>query len=594
MTKARDLSKLLSTSNGKIAGSNLDVSFENISDTGTEGTKVASGTTAQRGSTTGQWRYNSTTGFFEGRNASAFSTLEPTPTIASVDVSEVDSQAGGNQTIVVTGTNFSSGGTIAFVGSSAQFNASTTTFNNATQVTAVAPKSSFLNAQEPYTVKFSSANGIAGSSATGLINVDTSPTWQTASGQLASIQDNATGTHTTVSATDADGDAVVYSIQSGSIPAGTSLNTSSGAISGDPTDVSSATTSNFTLRATANTKTVDRAFSIITNPTLDGTSSAKAVANIATFNGLGTLSTGSHNIWVTLNGAVTAYQQKVFHDGTDTWYLVSPVFATSGLINDSAFAYNNDANNGAFKAIVHGQSSGHNRKVVSTSGTWNYFTGAGFNVQDLIGTALTITDAAGAVPSGHSNSDVTTLSAGTLASYNTVNYYDHVAGSNLASATVTAMRNIVTQLNPKTAWLTITGDDDGNSLASPSSVNWRSNATIASASSGGTPATGYFKNAAGNNFKTMGGQSSANEHMGVSLLTHNEGLFLDSNSSSPSKIFGGTPAFTGGMASGSGYSLGIMPTQYSGEVGGSSTTFTSPLYSSTIGKLNNRLVLLYK
>ena len=32
MTKARDLSKLLSTANGKIAGANLDVSFENISD----------------------------------------------------------------------------------------------------------------------------------------------------------------------------------------------------------------------------------------------------------------------------------------------------------------------------------------------------------------------------------------------------------------------------------------------------------------------------------------------------------------------------------------------------------------------------------
>jgi hypothetical protein len=41
MTKARDLSKLLSTANGKIAGANLDVSFENIADTGTEGTKVA-------------------------------------------------------------------------------------------------------------------------------------------------------------------------------------------------------------------------------------------------------------------------------------------------------------------------------------------------------------------------------------------------------------------------------------------------------------------------------------------------------------------------------------------------------------------------
>ena len=31
MTKARDIANLLSTANGKIAGSNLDVSFENIS-----------------------------------------------------------------------------------------------------------------------------------------------------------------------------------------------------------------------------------------------------------------------------------------------------------------------------------------------------------------------------------------------------------------------------------------------------------------------------------------------------------------------------------------------------------------------------------
>ena len=40
MARNRDLSKLLSTSNGKIGGTNLDVSFENITDTGTAGTKV--------------------------------------------------------------------------------------------------------------------------------------------------------------------------------------------------------------------------------------------------------------------------------------------------------------------------------------------------------------------------------------------------------------------------------------------------------------------------------------------------------------------------------------------------------------------------
>ena len=33
------------------------VSFENIEDTGTAGTKVATGTTAQQGTTTGQWRF---------------------------------------------------------------------------------------------------------------------------------------------------------------------------------------------------------------------------------------------------------------------------------------------------------------------------------------------------------------------------------------------------------------------------------------------------------------------------------------------------------------------------------------------------------
>ena len=263
MTKARDLSKLLSTANGKIAGNNLDVSFENISDTGTEGTKVASGTTAQRGSTTGQWRYNTTTGFFEGRGASDFNSLAPTPTITSSDISEVDSTAGGNQTVVITGTNFSSGGTVAFVGSSATFNASTTTFNSATQVTAVAPKSSFLNAQEPYTIKFTSSSGNAGSSASGLINVDSAPTWTTNAGSLGSIAENATGNHFTVAASDAESDTIAYTLQSGSL-AGLSLNSSTGVISGDPTDVNSATTNNFTIRATAGGKTSDRAFSYIT------------------------------------------------------------------------------------------------------------------------------------------------------------------------------------------------------------------------------------------------------------------------------------------------------------------------------------------
>ena len=113
MTKARDLSKLLSTGNGKIAGSNLDVSFENISDTGTEGTKVASGTTAQRGSTVGQWRFNSTNGKFEGRDANGFKELDSSPTIANISPT---TSFTANQNITITGTNFQTGVTVKFIG----------------------------------------------------------------------------------------------------------------------------------------------------------------------------------------------------------------------------------------------------------------------------------------------------------------------------------------------------------------------------------------------------------------------------------------------------------------------------------------------
>ena len=53
-----------------------------------------------------------------------------------------DSQAGGNQTFVITGTNFVSGDVVSFVGSDASsFNATTTTVNSVTQITAVVPKS---------------------------------------------------------------------------------------------------------------------------------------------------------------------------------------------------------------------------------------------------------------------------------------------------------------------------------------------------------------------------------------------------------------------------------------------------------------------
>src|SRR5210317_2551724 len=175
MTKARDIA---------------DFKFENITDTGTEGTKIATGTTDQRGSTQGQIRFNSTTGLAEYYTGTAFKSIDTPPTVSSLDVTEVDSQAGGNQTIVITGSGFRSGATVTFVGASGtDFNASTVTVNSDTQITAVAPKSSFLNAQEPYGVKVTNVGGLSSTLAS-QINVDNNQTWTTSAGSLGNVIEN--------------------------------------------------------------------------------------------------------------------------------------------------------------------------------------------------------------------------------------------------------------------------------------------------------------------------------------------------------------------------------------------------------------------
>jgi hypothetical protein len=239
----------------------------NIVDSGTEGTKVAAGTTAQRGSTTGQWRYNTTTGFFEGvGTGGAIASLEPDPVISSIDDTEVDTATGGNQTFVVTGNSFTTGGTISFIGNDGTtFNASTTTHNSATQQTAVVAKSSFVNSKEPYDIKFTSSGGKFGI-LENIINVDNAPNWNTASGNVGNVLEGTAISPTIqLSATDPEGDSVTYSETTSNLSgAGFSLS-SSGAITGTAGTVSGDTTTNFTARATAGSKTTDRNFNIITN-----------------------------------------------------------------------------------------------------------------------------------------------------------------------------------------------------------------------------------------------------------------------------------------------------------------------------------------
>jgi len=266
MTKARDISKLLSTANGKIAGANLDVSFENISDSGTAGTKVASGTTGQRGSTAGQIRFNTTTGLAEYYTGSEFKLLDSPPTISSVSPSFVNTDTAGNITFTISGSNFQSGAVVKFIANDAtELTASTVTVNSSSSLSAVIARSSFINAKEPYDIKVINISGLF-ANLDNQINVDLTPAWSTASGSLGTFLKQSS-VSVSVLATDADSDAITYSVASGSLPTGLSLNSSTGAITGTAPNVASDTTNTFTLRATANGVSVDREFSITTSLT---------------------------------------------------------------------------------------------------------------------------------------------------------------------------------------------------------------------------------------------------------------------------------------------------------------------------------------
>ena len=102
------------------------------------------------------------------------------------------------------------------------------------------------------------SSGLSGTLAN-QINVDNNPTWTTASGSLGNVIEIFQNNNATAS------DEGAISIQLRLVHySGLSLNSSTGAITGTPSAVSSDTTSSFDLRATAGGKTADRSFSIVT------------------------------------------------------------------------------------------------------------------------------------------------------------------------------------------------------------------------------------------------------------------------------------------------------------------------------------------
>ncbi len=178
------------------------------------------------------------------------------PTITGISPSVLDNNAGN---IVITGTNFKDSSTPPFVdainsSTGAIVTANSVTFTSATSVTA----NFTLPVDGTYFLRLENNDGIACRSGTALLTVSDAPAWTTAAGSLGTV--SAAGTiNFTVAATNA----TTFGVQSGALPGGASLNTSTGAITGTESGSTATTTYTFTIRATdAEGQTADRQFTI--------------------------------------------------------------------------------------------------------------------------------------------------------------------------------------------------------------------------------------------------------------------------------------------------------------------------------------------
>ena len=177
------------------------------------------------------------------------------PTITSISPSTITNSASN---IVITGTNYVITPLIEIISTSGKvYFPNTVTRDSATQLTVNAT----IADDGTYFIRIENPDGLAVRSSTALLTVSDAPTWSTASGSLGSVAQGGSFSATVSATSDST---VSYSVTSGSLPTGLSLNSSTGAITGTESGSDTAeTVYNFTITATDNeSQTADRAFSI--------------------------------------------------------------------------------------------------------------------------------------------------------------------------------------------------------------------------------------------------------------------------------------------------------------------------------------------
>jgi len=233
---------------------------------------IPKGTSAQGSTVTaGALRYNTTTGRLEVADGSAYVGVGiEIPTITSVSPTNINANVDGATTdVVVTGTGFTTGAVVKFIGNDASsVTATTTTRNSATQLTARVTNANLASSKEPFDVKVELVEGVQ-TQIDNQISINATPAFITSAGSLGSFEDDErSGISIVVGATDEESAGpVLFRVATGdSLPAGLALTSNDNdtcTIAGDATAVDDDTTTSFDIEASdAASNVTTRSFTI--------------------------------------------------------------------------------------------------------------------------------------------------------------------------------------------------------------------------------------------------------------------------------------------------------------------------------------------
>jgi len=310
--------------------------FVNTEITGTEAARMPVGTTGQRANEqNGDIRFNTTLNLMEYYDGNTWKSIDSPPTVSSV----TSTFTTVGDTITVLGDNFQTGINIKIIDSDGtEYTPDSVTRVSSTQATFDITAAILNSGKDYFDVKITNVSGLSVIAAN-VMSIPQSIAFDTPAGTLGTTGDvgQISGlSPVTVTKSGENADVTVtYAVESGALPGGLTLNTSTGAITGDPTNVSSDTTYNFGIDATyvdassSETATINRAFNIIIQKALDGSTSDRAMIS-GRLGYLAGATSGTKYVRIEANGYQLTYDATdKFGDGRYGWVRLNGNFYTS-------------------------------------------------------------------------------------------------------------------------------------------------------------------------------------------------------------------------------------------------------------------------